>query len=225
MDDADERRVEAELTRLATVMPAPGKSGAGHRAAVIAGERLGRLHADPDARAWYCHRVAEGLEGRRLDGIRVVVDCANGAAVETAAAILMAAGADLVEVLAASPDGRNINAGSGSTDPSALAHAVVAQQADAGLAFDGDADRVIAVDGSGSVVDGDRLLGLFATDLHRRGRLAGDTVVVTVMTNLGFHLAMADAGVTVHQTQVGDRQVLAALDAHGWSLGGSSPAT
>lgn len=220
MDDADERRVEAELTHLATVMPAPGKSGDRHRAAVIAGERLGRLHVDPDARAWYCHRVAEGLEGRRLDGIRVVVDCANGAAVETAAAILMAAGADLVEVLAASPDGRNINAGSGSTDPSALAHAVVAQQADAGLAFDGDADRVIAVDGSGSVVDGDRLLGLFATDLHRRGRLAGDTVVVTVMTNLGFHLAMADAGVTVHQTQVGDRQVLAALDAHGWSLGG-----
>src|SRR4029077_6420056 len=105
-------------------------------------------------------------------------------------------------------------------DPSGLAAAVLAHRADAGLAFDGDADRVIAVDGTGAVVDGDRLLGLFAVDLRRRGRLAEDTVVVTVMTNLGFHLAMADAGVTVYQTPVGDRHVLEALDDHGWSLGG-----
>ena len=97
---------------------------------------------------------------------------------------------------------------------------MVEHRADAGLAFDGDADRIIAVDGAGAIVDGDRLLGLFATDLRQRGRLAGDTVVVTVMTNLGFHLAMADAGVAVHQTPVGDRHVLEALDDHGWSLGG-----
>jgi phosphoglucosamine mutase len=149
-----------------------------------------------------------------------VVDCANGAAVTTAPDILRAAGVEIVELLAASPDGTNINAGCGSTDPTGLAEAVVRQRADAGLAFDGDADRVIAVDETGAVVDGDRLLGLFATDLRRRGRLAGDTVVVTVMTNLGFHQAMAAAGVTVHQTPVGDRHVLKALDEHHWSLGG-----
>ncbi len=160
------------------------------------------------------------LEGRQLDRVRVVIDCANGAAVSTAAEILLAAGADVVDVLAASPDGRNINAACGSTDPSRLGRAVVGRGAEAGLAFDGDADRVIAVDETGAVVDGDRLLGLFALDLQRRGRLAGDTVVVTVMTNLGFHLAMAEAGVQVHQTQVGDRYVLEALDEHGWSLGG-----
>jgi phosphoglucosamine mutase len=97
---------------------------------------------------------------------------------------------------------------------------VVARRADVGLAFDGDADRVIAVDGKGSVVDGDRLLALFGLDLRRRDRLAGDTIVVTVMTNLGFHRAMAEAGVAVHQTPVGDRHVLEALDANGWSLGG-----
>ena len=152
---------------------------------------------------------------------RVVIDCANGAASTTAPAILTAAGADVVEVLAAEPDGtqhqrrlrlhRPLRPGRRRWSPT---------QADAGLAFDGDADRVIAVDETGAVVDGDRLLGLFATDLHRRGRLAGDTVVVTVMTNLGFHLAMAAAGIAVHQTQVGDRYVLEALDAHGWSLGG-----
>jgi phosphoglucosamine mutase len=150
----------------------------------------------------------------------VVVDCANGAAVTTAGDILTAAGADVVEMLGAEPDGRNINAGCGSTDPSGLARAVVRHQADAGLALDGDADRVIAIDGTGTIVDGDRLLGLFATDLRRRGRLSGDTVVVTVMTNLGFHLAMARAGVAVHQTPVGDRYVLEALDEHHWSLGG-----
>jgi phosphoglucosamine mutase len=97
---------------------------------------------------------------------------------------------------------------------------VVAHRADAGLAFDGDADRVIAVDETGAVVDGDRLLALFAVDLRRRGRLAQGTVVVTVMTNLGFHLAMSAAGVAVHQTPVGDRHVLEALDEHAWSLGG-----
>jgi phosphoglucosamine mutase len=202
---AEERRIEAGLAG----RPA-GRSGAA----------LGRLLADPDARAWYCAQVVAALEGRRLDGIRVVVDCANGAAVATAADILIGAGAEVAEVLAASPDGTNINAGCGSTDTSGLADAVRRRQADAGLAFDGDADRVIAVDGTGAVVDGDRLLGLFATDLRRRGRLAGNTVVVTVMTNLGFHLAMGGAGVTVHQTPVGDRHVLEALDNHGWSLGG-----
>jgi phosphoglucosamine mutase len=207
LSQADERRIEAGLG---------GPAGPDQRT----GAALGRLQADPGARLWYCQQVVAALEGRRLDGIRVVVDCAHGAAVATATDILETAGADVVEVLAASPDGTNINARCGSTDPSALAQAVVRRRADAGLAFDGDADRVIAVDRTGEVVDGDSLLGLFATDLRRRGRLAADTVVVTVMTNLGFHVAMAEAGVNVFATPVGDRHVLEALDEHGWSLGG-----
>ena len=234
LTEAQEAAVEAQLAGLAAGAAARAAGGGGPRPgpgagpgrgreagpAPLVGDGLGRYGADPAGRAWYCAHVVETLEGRRLDGIRVVIDCANGAAVSTATEILTAAGADVVEVLAAAPDGRNINAGCGSTDPSLLAASVVRLGADAGLAFDGDADRVIAVDGTGAIVDGDRLLGLFATDLRARGRLAGDTVVVTVMTNLGFHLAMSAAGVRVHETQVGDRHVLEALDAHGWSLGG-----
>jgi phosphoglucosamine mutase len=184
------------------------------------GDRLGRLTAEPEVRAWYCHRVVASLGGRSLGGVKVAIDCANGAAATTAATILDAAGADLVDVLAAAPDGININDGCGSTDPGGLARSVLAHGAQVGLAFDGDADRVIAVDDEGHVVDGDRLLALFATDLHSRGLLAHDTVVVTVMTNLGFHQAMAAGGIAVHQTPVGDRYVLEALDANGWSLGG-----
>jgi phosphoglucosamine mutase len=207
LTEGEEQRIEAGL-------------GAGLAPGDRRDSALGRLSADPDARGWYCAHVVGALEGRRLNGIRVVVDCANGAAVVTAPDILGAAGADVVEVLGGAPDGTNINARGGSTNPSGLAAAVVRHRADAGLALDGDADRVIAVDGTGAVVDGDRLLGLFATDLRNRGRLAGDTVVVTVMTNLGFHLAMADAGVSVYQTPVGDRHVLEALDTYRWSLGG-----
>jgi phosphoglucosamine mutase len=209
LQEGDEEQVEAELGKLTRA-----------RSRAVTGSGIGRLTVDPDARGWYCDRVVGAVEGRRLEGVRVVLDCANGAAVATAPDILAGAGADVVEVLAAAPDGCNINAGCGSTDPSVLAAAVLAHRADAGLAFDGDADRVIAVDGAGAVVDGDRLLGLFAVDLRRRGRLAKDTVVVTVMTNLGFHLAMSAAGVAVHQTNVGDRYVLEALDENGWSLGG-----
>ena len=184
------------------------------------GDRLGRLIADPAATEWYTERVIGALDGRTLGGTPVVIDCANGAASTTALRILSGAGADVVGVLAAEPDGTNINAGSGSTDPSYLCQAVRAHAAACGLAFDGDADRVIAVDDAGRIVDGDHLLALFATDLQSRGRLSGQTVVVTVMTNLGFHHAMAAAGIAVHETPVGDRYVLEALDAHGWSLGG-----
>jgi phosphoglucosamine mutase len=152
--------------------------------------------------------------------MRVALDCANGAASVSAPQVFEAAGAQIVSVLSAEPDGANINDGCGSTDPRRLAETVVSKRADLGLAFDGDADRVIAVDASGNVVDGDRLLALFATDFAQRGLLAGGTVVVTVMTNLGFHEAMAAAGVNVHTVGVGDRYVLEALDAKGWALGG-----
>ncbi len=186
----------------------------------VTGAAIGGVRIDGEALGWYRRRLVAGLEGRRLDGVRVVVDCGNGAASVIAVDALTAAGADVVEALATTPDGCNINEGSGSTDPSGLAQAVVARGADAGLAFDGDADRLIAVDNRGELVDGDRLLALFALDLRRRHRLVDDTVVVTVMTNLGFHRAMASAGIAVHATPVGDRHVLAALDLHHWSLGG-----
>ncbi len=206
LTDAVEAELEADLLR----GPTRGPSGLA----------VGEISTDPDGLGWYQRQVTAGIEGRSLHGIRVVVDCGHGAAAVTAGPVLEAAGADVVDRIGVTPDGTNINAGCGSTDPSALAASVVAHQAAAGLAFDGDADRVIAVDGDGQVVDGDRLLAIFATDLQRRGRLAGDTVAVTVMTNLGFHQAMAASGILVHQTDVGDRYVLEALDAHGWSLGG-----
>jgi phosphoglucosamine mutase len=181
---------------------------------------VGRLYQDPDATAWYVRHLVETLDGRRLSGLKVALDCANGAASFAAADVMTSAGAEVVAVLASRPDGLNINAGCGSTEPAALQRAVIAHGADVGLAFDGDADRVIAVDETGALVDGDQLLALFSLDLRQRGRLTDGTVVVTVMTNLGFRLAMKDHGVQVYETQVGDRYVLEALDRGAWSLGG-----
>jgi phosphoglucosamine mutase len=123
-------------------------------------------------------------------------------------------------VIHAAPDGRNINEGCGSTHPGDLRAAVVAAGADIGLAFDGDADRMLAVDAAGELVDGDHVIALCAIDLHERGALADDTVVVTVMTNLGFRLAMAERGIKVVETAVGDRYVLEALEEGGYVLGG-----
>jgi phosphoglucosamine mutase len=163
--------------------------------------------------------LEEALEGRRLDGLRLVVDCANGAASVVGPRVLRRLDAD-VTVIHAEPDGTNINAACGSTHPASLQAAVVAQGADAGLALDGDADRVVAVDHTGALVDGDHLLAICALDLHARGGLRSDTVVVTVMTNLGFRLAMSAAGISVVETAVGDRYVLEALDAGGLNLGG-----
>jgi phosphoglucosamine mutase len=164
-------------------------------------------------------RLSRQAEGRDLRGVRVVVDCANGAAWEVAPEALARAGAD-VTAIAVEPDGANINDGCGSTHPEVLAAEVVSRGADVGLALDGDADRLLAVDHTGSLVTGDELLSMFATDLAARGRLAGNTVVVTVLANLGFHLAMRENGIAVRETQVGDRYVLEALDADGLTLGG-----
>jgi phosphoglucosamine mutase len=156
---------------------------------------------------------------RTLEGLRVVIDCANGAASTVAPRVLERLGVGL-DVMHADPDGRNINDGCGSTHPEELAKAVVRTGADAGLAFDGDADRVLAVDETGSLVDGDHLIAICARDLRERDRLRHTTVVVTVMTNLGFRMAMADQGITVVETNVGDRYVLEALEQGGFSLGG-----
>lgn len=154
-----------------------------------------------------------------LTGLRIAVDCANGAASEVGPATLRAAGADVV-VINASPDGRNINEKCGSTHPEQLQAAVVASEADLGVAFDGDADRCLAVDASGVLVDGDQIMGILAIAMRDRGDLVGDTLVTTVMSNLGLKLAMRDAGIATIDTAVGDRYVLEAMRAGGYSLGG-----
>ncbi len=162
--------------------------------------------------------VTASVDGS-LDGVHVVVDCANGAASTVAPEALRRLGAR-VTVLHATPDGRNINDACGSTHPESLQRAVLTEGADLGIAFDGDADRLLAVDERGQLIDGDQLIALFAVDRRDRGLLADDHVVVTVMTNLGFRLAMAEAGIEVVDTAVGDRYVLEALASGGWTLGG-----
>jgi phosphoglucosamine mutase len=154
-----------------------------------------------------------------LHGLRVVVDCAHGAAYSIGPRALRRAGAEVIAIGAA-PDGLNINAGCGSTHLDALAAAVVEHSADAGLAFDGDADRCLAVDADGVTLDGDQILTVLASELKAAGQLAGDAVVVTVMSNLGFHDAMRTAGITVIQTPVGDKHVYAAMRDGGYVLGG-----
>jgi phosphoglucosamine mutase len=153
-----------------------------------------------------------------LSGRRVALDCANGAAHRAAPAIFERLGAE-IEVIGAEPDGRNINAGCGSTHLEPLADRVANSDAEIGFAFDGDADRMLAVDGNGRVHDGDELIALAARGLAGRGELEGG-VVVTVMTNYGFHRAMEAAGIEVAITQVGDRYVLDEMQRRGWTLGG-----
>jgi phosphoglucosamine mutase len=154
-----------------------------------------------------------------LAGLRVVVDCAHGAAYAIAPEALRRAGAEVIAI-GVEPDGENINSGCGSTHLDTIASVVQSQAADIGIAHDGDADRCLAVDASGQVVDGDQILAVLAAELKQEGRLAGDTVVVTVMSNLGFRLAMDDAGISVVETPVGDRYVLEAMLAGQRSLGG-----
>ncbi len=154
-----------------------------------------------------------------LAGWRVVVDCAHGAAAHLAPRLLSAAGADVIAI-GVEPDGININTGCGSTSLGAVRAAVTEESADAGIAYDGDADRCLAIDAAGEIVDGDQILAILALALHESGRLAGGTVVATVMANLGFRLAMQDAGITVIETPVGDRYLLAAMLDGKFLLGG-----
>ena len=214
---ADEERVEA-------LMHNPAFPGAGRASpSELAGTGLGRLRPtrrpDPGTAVGRWRSSKAGS----LEGIRLVIDRANGAARPLHPRSFPQ---PALTWSTSRGDARwdQYQRALWVDRPLDLAWAVRSQRADAGLAFDGDADRIIAVDETGTIIDGDRLLGLFAVDLHRRGRLVGDTVVVTVMTNLGFHLAMAEAGISVEQTPVGDRHVLEALEGHGWSLGASNPA-
>ena len=177
--------------------------------------RIRRAHAEIER---YEQHLLDALP-HRLDGLKIVVDCAHGAASRVAPEVYRRAGAQVI-TLAGDPDGLNINDGVGSTHLGVLKAVVVAEKADLGIAHDGDADRCLAVAADGSEVDGDIILALLAGGLKSRGALAGDTVVGTVMANIGFHRAMAAAGIAVHTTAVGDRYVLEAMREGGFSLGG-----
>jgi len=211
LPDALEAAVESDLAaRLDGTTVASGREGA---AVGTAGEGTDLI----DAYVEHVVATVDGTDG--LGGMEIVVDCSNGAASELGPRILRALGA-VVTVINASPDGTNINAGCGSTDPAQLQAEVVARGAAAGLAFDGDADRVIAVDERGALVDGDQILAVCAIDMAARGALVGNTFAITVMSNLGLRRAMAERGLALVETPVGDRHVWAAMEEHGLALGG-----
>jgi phosphoglucosamine mutase len=191
---------------------------AGPRQPRPTGDRIGRVRTADDAPQRYAAHLLSA-QPVPLSGLRIVLDCAHGAAASIAPEVYRAAGAH-VETIGCEPDGLNINDGVGSTHLAPLQAAVRRSGADLGIAHDGDADRCLAVDASGSVVDGDQLLAVCAIGLREAGRLKNETVVATVMSNLGFHHAMRDAGIRVLTTAVGDRYVLEALREHDLSLGG-----
>jgi phosphoglucosamine mutase len=182
------------------------------------GAAVGRVRQDPSLGQRYADHLLSTVP-HRLDGLRVVLDTANGAAYRLAPAILRAAGAEVVTI-GDRPDGLNINDGYGSTHLDRLQAAVLEHQADAGIALDGDADRCLAVDAAGTVVDGDQILAVLALSMREKDRLRDSTAVVTVMSNLGFRLAMQREQVSVVETPVGDRYVLEAMKDGGYTLGG-----
>ncbi|MEA2211858.1 MAG: phosphoglucosamine mutase [Solirubrobacteraceae bacterium] len=202
LDDDSEHEIEAAL---ASPLATPEHIGS-----------VSRLHG---ALEDYLRELHTRFEHLDLAGVKVLLDCANGATYRAAPEIFRRLGAE-VEVMADQPDGRNINAGCGSTHLEAVVAAMAAGDHDIAFAFDGDGDRVLAVDRRGEVVDGDELIAMAAIHLHRNNRLTGGGVAVTVMTNYGFHTAMAQAGVEVASTAVGDRYVLDELRRRGWALGG-----
>jgi phosphoglucosamine mutase len=203
LDDAIEDAIEARLRE-----PWERPTGAD----------VGRVRNNPVAAQMYEHHLLASLPFS-LAGLTVVVDCANGAASTIAPELYASAGATVIPIHS-SPDGLNINDGCGSTHMEDLRAAVVNHGADAGIAHDGDADRCLAVDATGALVDGDHILAILAAAMKRKGGLPYDTVVATVMANLGFKIAMQDAGIAVVETGVGDRYVLEAMRAGGFTIGG-----
>ncbi|WP_020578623.1 phosphoglucosamine mutase [Actinopolymorpha alba] len=203
LDDAIEDLIEARLRE-----PWQRPTGFG----------VGRVREDHDGFETYVDHLVTTVP-HRLDGLTVVVDCANGAAYRTAPETLRRLGARVIPIHA-EPDGWNINERCGSTHLESLAAAVVEEGADAGIAHDGDADRCLAVDAQGNVIDGDQILAILAVAMREAGALNGDTVVATVLSNLGFMLAMQREGIAVEQTKVGDRYVLEAMKAGSFTLGG-----
>jgi phosphoglucosamine mutase len=210
LPDATEDAIEARLEagRLEAVPPLAAEFGRVRDAAAEHDRYLDHLLA-----------TLPGSPQPPLAGLRVVADCAHGAAYRLAPQALRRAGAEVITIGTA-PDGLNINEGCGSTALGPLRAAVVKHGADAGIAYDGDADRCLAVDGEGEPLDGDQILTVLATELKEAGRLTGDAVVVTVMSNQGFHVAMREAGIEVIETPVGDKHVSAAMRDGGYVLGG-----
>jgi phosphoglucosamine mutase len=202
LDDAQEAEIERILEQPPKEQPAPG--------------RVRELHG---AAGDYLRELEARFQDLELEGVKVLLDCANGATYRVAPEIFRRLGAH-VEAYATEPDGRNINDGVGSTHVDTLAAKVTEGGHDLGFAFDGDGDRVLAVDRNGATVDGDELIALAALHLRGKDALPGGGVAVTVMTNYGFHKAMEQAGVEVATTNVGDRYVLAELLKRGWALGG-----
>lgn len=182
------------------------------------GAGVGRISRFADAEDRYALALLKTLPVR-LDGLHIVLDCAHGAAAGVSPRVFRDAGAE-VTVIGAEPDGLNINQGYGSTYPGNLQEAVVELGADLGIAHDGDADRTLAVDHTGALVDGDRMIAILALAMKRRGELAGDAVAVTVMSNLGLRRLLEQHGITIHDTKVGDRYVLEEIHKSGLSLGG-----
>lgn len=204
LDDGTEEQIEALLD----IDPAPRPVGAG----------IGRVIDAEDADDRYLRHLSKAST-LRLDGLTVVVDCAHGAASAVAPRAYRAAGARVIAINA-DPNGLNINDNCGSTHLDSLRAAVVAHRADLGLAHDGDADRCLAIDADGNLVDGDHIMVVLALAMHEADELASKTLVTTVMSNLGLHLAMRSAGITVRTTGVGDRYVVEELRAGDYSLGG-----
>ena len=204
LDDATEDRIEELVAQGPGLRPV--------------GAQIGRIVDATDALERYLQHVRAAAPVR-LDGLTVVVDCANGAASAAAPRAYHAAGARVIAINA-EPNGLNINEGCGSTHLEQVQAAVIAHGADLGLAHDGDADRCLAVDASGQVVDGDAIMVVLAMAMQESGELASNTMVATVMSNLGLHLAMREAGITVRTTGVGDRYVLEELRAGEYTLGG-----
>lgn len=202
LTDASEQQIELAL-------------GDGH----VPPPHIGRVRTLHGALEDYLRELHTRFEQLDLSGRRVLLDCAHGATYRAAPEIFRRLGAE-VQVIAAEPDGCNINDGVGSTHMESLQLGMSSGMHDIGFAFDGDGDRVLAVDRGGAVVDGDELVALAARHLHARGELQGAGVAVTVMTNYGFHTAMAEAGIEVATTAVGDRYVLDELRKRGWRIGG-----
>ena len=186
----------------------------------VAPESIGRARRLEDARGRYVEYAKTTFPQRkRLDGLRIVLDCANGAAYRTAPAVLWELGAEVISI-GVSPDGFNINDECGSTHPQTAARKVCECRADIGICLDGDADRVILIDEKGHVIDGDQIMGLIASHWSREGRLQGNTLVATVMSNLGLERFLASKGIGLERTAVGDRHVVEAMRAKGCNLGG-----
>lgn len=216
LSDQMERSIEADVLSRRT---APGRRAAGRRVADEAMRRIGRIRSLQGGQEDYLRELQARFSELSLAGLEVALDCANGATWRVAPRIFERLGAK-VSAFNVAPDGRNINSGCGSTHVECLAQIMRSGAHDIGFAFDGDGDRVLAVDRSATIVDGDELIALIAAYLHADGRLAGGGVAVTVMSNFGFHAAMRDAGIEVATTSVGDRHVLEELRARGWVLGG-----